>query len=582
MDDNEVDEDLDGDAINYYAILNVNKEASEDEIKGAYKVMAARFHPDKHIDPKLKETASIYFDRVQKSYEVLSDSTKRMIYDIYGQKGLDAGWDMVERQRSPAEIHLEYERLQREAEERRVQQKTNPKGAIALQIDASDLFSDQNAYSEYDPDYRWLESLLSPPISIQGMSISQSIETPLTRSKTATMAGSLQHNKDGESGMMNCTLRNVFSPDFWGELEAGVGSGGGEFSLRGFRNLTKKYRGVFGLTTTHKQYNVKALMHGRVETQLTKTSTLYVSGLYNLGGLLTGSENSYLPRSMSTMITHNTERYNLLGQISLTAATPSALLSYTHKVSDDTRVKGTVQCSLLGGVAVEYSCEHKVTSLSTVIGSVNAGSMSGITLRIKVLRHTQTFDFPIFLSEVFSPRAMFYGTVTPLVVFFGLKAIASHVLAEQKEKDLEEKREMNADVVAEKRKEALAAVELMKKTYEANVAKERDKKGLVIIDAWYGKFISQARPQGETNDNITPFVINVKIPIQCLVKDSKLLVLGDSPKSQLTGMYDPCIGEEKMLKIRYEFRDNIHEAVFQDTQPVRMPVPSHRISTKIS
>lgn len=72
-----------------------------------------------------------------------------MIYDIYGQKGLDAGWDVIERRRTPQEIREEYERLQREAEERRIEKRTNPKGSTELQIDASDLFT-----KEEDPYYQ--------------------------------------------------------------------------------------------------------------------------------------------------------------------------------------------------------------------------------------------------------------------------------------------------------------------------------------------------------------------------------------------------------------------------------------------
>ncbi|KAL7978575.1 hypothetical protein Chor_005557 [Crotalus horridus] len=61
-------------------------------------------------------------------FEVLSDPQTRAIYDIYGKRGLEMeGWEVVERRRTPAEIREEFERLQREREERRLQQRTNPK-----------------------------------------------------------------------------------------------------------------------------------------------------------------------------------------------------------------------------------------------------------------------------------------------------------------------------------------------------------------------------------------------------------------------------------------------------------------------
>lgn len=59
---------------------------------------------------------------------MLSDPQTRAIYDIYGKRGLEMeGWEVVERRRTPAEIREEFERLQREREERRLQQRTNPK-----------------------------------------------------------------------------------------------------------------------------------------------------------------------------------------------------------------------------------------------------------------------------------------------------------------------------------------------------------------------------------------------------------------------------------------------------------------------
>ena len=84
----------------YYEVLGVNKSASEDEIKKAYKKMARKYHPD--LNPDNKE-AEEKFKEVNEAYEVLSDANKKARYDQFGFAGVDpnygagAGADFVRR-----------------------------------------------------------------------------------------------------------------------------------------------------------------------------------------------------------------------------------------------------------------------------------------------------------------------------------------------------------------------------------------------------------------------------------------------------------------------------------------------------
>lgn len=70
----------------YYEVLGVNKSASDNEIKKAYRVLAKKYHPD--INPGDK-AAEAKFKEINEAYEVLSDSQKRAKYDQYGHAGVD-------------------------------------------------------------------------------------------------------------------------------------------------------------------------------------------------------------------------------------------------------------------------------------------------------------------------------------------------------------------------------------------------------------------------------------------------------------------------------------------------------------
>lgn len=72
--------------VDYYEILQVDRNARDEDLKKAYRKLAMKWHPDKN--PNNKREAETKFKQISEAYEVLSDPQKRAIYDQYGEEGL--------------------------------------------------------------------------------------------------------------------------------------------------------------------------------------------------------------------------------------------------------------------------------------------------------------------------------------------------------------------------------------------------------------------------------------------------------------------------------------------------------------
>ncbi|XP_063072693.1 dnaJ homolog subfamily C member 11 [Engraulis encrasicolus] len=552
--ENELDND------DYYSLLNVRREATQEELKASYRRLCMLYHPDKHRDPELKQQAEQLFNLVHQAYEVLSDPQSRAIYDIFGKRGLEVeGWEVVERKRTPAEIREEYERLQRERDERRLQQRTNPKGTISVGVDATDLFD------RYEEEYEDMPGGGFPHVEINRMHISQSIEAPLTAKDTAVLAGSLSTHNGNGGGNINLSLRRVTSTNGWGELEFGAGdTRGPTFGMKVFRNITPR---CFVTAQCGLQFSSRGARPS--------ASTMWARHLdQNTMGYLQwrwGSQSA-----MTTSIVRDTKTSHFTLALQLGVPHSYLMMSYQYKFQDDdqTKIKGSLKTGFFGTV-VEYGAERKISQHSVLAGTVSIGVPQGVSLKIRLNRASQTYLFPIHLTDQLLPSAVFYATVGPLVIYLAVqKLVITPYVRAQKEHELQKHRENSASDIAKKKQEAESAIQLMHESVKRIIEAEESKMGLIILNAWYGKFVTD-----NSRKNERAKVIDVTVPLQCLVKDSKL-ILTEASKAGLPGFYDPCVGEEKSLKLLYQFRGAMHQVLSGDTEPLRIPKQSHRIEAE--
>ncbi|XP_012270711.1 dnaJ homolog subfamily C member 11 [Orussus abietinus] len=545
----------------FYTFLNVSRDATPEEINNAYRKLSRIYHPDKHTNPDLKKDAEVLFNRTKKAYEVLSDPHQRAIYDTVGMKGLETeGWEIVQRTKTPQEIREEYEQLAMERQERRLQQRTNPKGTITVNVNATDLFA------RYDEDYEAPDGLFSS-IEVSGLSISQSIEAPLTLKDTITMSGQLGIQNGNGSGTVNLSARRLISSKGSIEFDVGVGNGP-TFSVKGFRTITKN---LFcnGAVVLHFKNEDWPNIVGTLAQRLDKHTIGYLT--YRGGG----------QNAMSTMVVRNTNQSCTTFSLELGLVHSYVSLSYTYKMEEkELKLRGCVKAGSFGAF-IEYGAQKKVSQHSSISAAVRVGVPTGVTLRIKLIRASQIYSFPIHLCEEVLIAPVFYATVVPLFTWTIIKKfVIDPAVKEQEEKKKKKQREVNKTRMMEKQRDAKAAVSLMRATFSRNRSEEESKGGLVITKALYGRVVyPQDRSAGDdASTGHRDEVIDVTVPLQCLVKDSKL-ILHNASKSQLPGFYDPCVGEDKQLFVQYLFHGQTHECIIKDDERLRIPMESHRVNT---
>lgn len=89
----------------YYEVLDVSKNATQIEIKKAYRKLALKHHPDKQTTEEGRQQSNVVFSKISNAYEILSDSQKRQEYDMGRTTSNRRGSSSSQPQRRPSAAH---------------------------------------------------------------------------------------------------------------------------------------------------------------------------------------------------------------------------------------------------------------------------------------------------------------------------------------------------------------------------------------------------------------------------------------------------------------------------------------------
>ena len=529
----------------YYSLLNLNRNCTEEDIKASYKRLCIYYHPDKHCYAN-RESAENIYQKIKQAYEVLIDPKLRTVYDIYGVKGLESGLHLALQDLDTNQIRETYERILRQKKEKEQELATNPVSNISVQLDASGLcYSNRETY---------ITELFNIPIN--SFTIAQSVEAPLTERNNATVICTAINNDDYATGLIQTRLRHTFSSDTW--LESGFTFGhGANLTLNGYKRLTK-----FLFATCRSEVS-----------RLQKEYITYSGGGTlgcNIGDTTTIKADIALDKTLKGVLTKSWEKLMVYLSYRIGLDTQVVTMQLVRSPLRNNPNGPHFECSamydLVEGAHVEYGASKQLTEYSRLAALVRVGQASGVKLKLLLTRGRHTYRFDILFSDVIEPVAVLYGTFLPLLAYSALHwLVVKPYLNKLKAEDAEAKADEIRTNFEKAREEAQQAIQLMKTAYDRNVNSEQCKCGLVLIQAWYGVF-------GASNK-----LIDVTIPLQCLVANSKLM-LPENPKHGLVGFYDVSYGEKKHLAVKYKFRNVMHEVIIEDSEPLRIPKQSHKIS----
>ncbi|XP_020248063.1 chaperone protein dnaJ 13 [Asparagus officinalis] len=528
-----------------YALLHLSPEASDEEIRRAYRQWAQIYHPDKYQDLQMKDIATENFQRIRDAYGILSDEYKRQIYDIYGMEGLNSGLELGPKLNRPEEIKEELERLRRRKEEEKAFAYSRPAGSIFAHLSV--------------PQY------LDGGGILRGMAMSSEVQSHLSKNNTIAIGGNLavtgNSGTGGATALLRHQLSSVSSIEFMATagLRAVVG-------LQTTRHLSRHSTATTGFTVSLKDGSVN--LSNAWTRQLSETSVGNIQ-------LVLGTESN-----ISVGWQKKDEKNSAAGELKFGTSSIGASAHYTRHFSKKShgRLAGRIGSTAM---ELEIGGGRRISEFSTVRILYSIG-IQGISWKFELHRAGQKLIIPIMLFTELNARIAAGAFLIPSSLYFLIKNFVAkpYYLRRERTKELE-RMEKSSVQVREARQAAEKAQKLLQNVSNRKRNKQLENGGLVITRAVYGnrKAIKRVGEDRETEDEMASQVLDVTLPLNFLVSDSGQLKLHEGiKKSGIMGFCDPCPGEPKQLLVEYTFGGQNFKVVVDDYEELLIPPQeAHRI-----
>ncbi|CAD6193991.1 unnamed protein product [Caenorhabditis auriculariae] len=481
--------------IDFYAILNVPRDANEEDII-------------KSLSKKMLN--------IRRAHEVLMDPKKRAIYDALGVQGLDTqGWELVSRSANPDSIRREYEFLQRLKERELMLQRVHPTSAFIMKTSLTGLFHEQ-------PEDRY-------PPQFVGIALTQSVDCAFTGIDRLGLVGRVKTGNGRGDGNVSAIWKRA-AGQFNVENTVTLSPDSAGWAVRVARNVFKR-----AAVIVQPQLTYSFLHEALVPSVLLSNIILNFSPIQSA--------------ITTTMVHTAADTHQPKAVVSLTLAPTNSnvrLVYYRRQPERDSFTEASVQMTTFG-IAPALTVERRLTRYSRVGVSLQFAFPSCLlSTKFKLKTGQSSFEWQCVLCDDKDAlaRSVIYGVVAPYFLVQVTKYVFRSWWDKAASMITDEGRDGEREVDSAKREEAANVVSLMRSTADRIRREEQSRHGVIILEARYGQSAPGATKAYPMADETR--TIDVAVPLQAMVNDSQLRVYATA-KHQLPGFYDPCPGEAKKM-----------------------------------